>query len=302
MVVRRVLRLLPVAGLAAAAVALSGCGTSTVGNVIDPVAKAATVSNQASGMRMNFRLALSIPGLPAPLVGNGSGTFDVAGHSGSVTMQLGGIPQLAAVLGTSTIRIDEIIDGLTVYLKLPAALTGGGAQHGKPWVKIDVGKAASAAGVSGLSSLIDNPTSNDPSQFLRYLRAASGGVKKVGSATVDGFQTTEYKATIDLNRVPNAEPAASRAEVRRAVTELEQAGHIHSLPVTVWIDGQHLVRRMAFSFNESVSGQSLAVNMRIDIPEYGPQPSPQLPPASQVTDLTPHLGAGSSSAGAVSGI
>jgi hypothetical protein len=251
-------------------------------------------------MRMNFHLQLSLPALPAPLLGNGSGSFDTAGHSGSVSMELGGIPQLAAVLGSSTIRVDEIVNGLTIYLKLPSALTGG-QQHGKPWMKIDLGKAASAAGMSGLSSLIDNPTSTDPSQFLRYLRATSGSVKKVGSGSVDGFQTTEYRATIDLDRVPNAEPAASRAAVRQTITELEQAGHIHSLPITVWIDGQNLVRRMAFSLNESVSGESLAVKMRIDIPQYGPQPPPQLPPASQVTDVTGEVGAGSSAAAASTG-
>jgi hypothetical protein len=42
---------------------------------------------------------------------------------------------------------------------------------------------------------------------------------------------------------------------------------------------------MEMSFDETVSGQSLAANMRIDIPEYGPQPPPTLPPASQVAAL-----------------
>jgi hypothetical protein len=70
------------------------------------------------------------------------------------------------------------------------------------------------------------------------------------------------------------------------MSALEQLAHIHTLPVNVWIDGHHLVRRMQLSFNETVAGQSLSTAMRIDIPEYGPQPAPQLPPASQVADLT----------------
>jgi hypothetical protein len=72
-------------------------------------------------------------------------------------------------------------------------------------------------GIPGLSSLLSNPTSSDPSQFLRYLRATSGGVTKVGTQTVDGFQTTEYRAKIALNRAPNAFPAASRAQVRQTI-------------------------------------------------------------------------------------
>lgn len=269
-----------------AALAGAGCGSSTIGNVVDPVAKAATISNQASGMRMNFVLALSIPSLPSQLVGTGSGSFDVAQHSGSLSMRFGGIPELSALLGSSTIRIQEITHGLTFYMKLPAALAGSSAQHGKPWMKIDLARAASAAGIPGLSSLVSNPSSSDPSQFLRYLRATSGHVTKVGAQQIDGFRTTEYRATINLDKVPAAEPSASRAQVRQTIAALEQAGHIHAMPVTVWIDGQNLVRRMAFSFRETVSGEPLAARMRIDIPQYGPQPAPQLPPASQVTDVT----------------
>jgi hypothetical protein len=279
----------------------SGCGSSSISNAVDPVAKAATVSNRAAGMRMKFALVVSTPALPSPLVGNGSGSFDVAGHSGSMTIDFGGIPQLAALLGSSTMRIQEIIDGLTLYLKLPAALASGSGQHGKPWAKIDLGRAARAAGIPGLSSLMSNPTASDPSQFLRYLRASSGRVTKVGTQTVDGFQTTEYRATIDLNKVPDAQPKASRAQIRQAVAALEQAGHIHVMPMTVWIDRQNLVRRMEFSFKETVSGQSLSSKMRMDITQYGPQPPPQLPPPSQVTDVTPGVGASTGSTATTAG-
>lgn len=281
--------------LAAAAIALSlsGCGSSTVSNVIDPVAKAATVSNQAPGARMNFVLRLTTPLLPSPIVGYGSGTFDFAGHSGSVsvTMNLGNIPQVKQLLGSSKLQIREIIDGLNVYVKLPGALARNPALHGKPWLKVNLSRASRAAGMSGLSSLLNNPSSSDPSQFLRYLRATSGKVTKVGSQSVDGFQTTEYRAKIDLDRVANGLPAADRAAARQTIATLERAAHIHAIPITLWIDGHHLVRRMELSFGETVSGQSLNAAIRVDIPQYGPQPPPQLPPASQVADLSA-LGAG----------
>lgn len=272
-----------VAACAAAAIALTGCGAS---NVVDPVARAATVSNQTQGMQMAFTMRLTTAALPAPIVGSGSGTFDTPSRSGSVNlaMDFGNIPQVAQALGSSTLRMEEIIHGLNVYLKLPSAVNRGAAQ-GKPWIRINLGRAAQAAGIPGVSSLMSSPTSSDPSQFLRYLRAASGGVTKVGNESVDGFQTTHYKAQIDLDRVPNSFPASSRAQVRQAVTALERVANIHTLPVNVWIDGQHLVRRMAFAFNETVVGQPISADMRIDIPHYGPQPAPQLPPASQVTDV-----------------
>jgi hypothetical protein len=44
---------------------------------------------------------------------------------------------------------------------------------------------------------------------------------------------------------------------------------------------------MRFSIPETVSGSgSLTAAVTIEIPEYGPQPPPAVPPASQVTDLS----------------
>lgn len=295
---RRLLGSLAAAAICgAAALGAAGCGSSTVTNVIDPVAKAATVSNQAPGLRMNMQMRMSLAALPAPITGTGSGTFNTVGHTGtfSLSMSFGAIPAVTQALGTSNIRIDEILDGLTIYVKLPAALERNPALHGKPWVKINLASAANALGMPGLSSLFNNPTSTDPGQMLRYLRAASGGVRKVGTQTVDGFRTTEYRARIDLNRVPNGFPAASRAQVRQTIAQLERLAHVRFLPMTVWIDQQHLVRRMQFAFSEALSGQALSIAATVDIPQYGPQPTPQLPPTSQVSDLTGGLGMHTSS-------
>lgn len=277
-----------VAACGLGAVALGGCGAA---NVVDPVAKAATVSNQAAGMKMNMLMRLSSPALQAPINATGSGTFDRANRSGSFNLALdfGSIPQVAQALGSSTLQIQEVIKGLTVYLKLPAAMTHNPALHGKPWIKIDLARAAQGLGIPGLSSLASNPASSDPSQYLRYLRAAAGHVTQVGTQTIDGHTTTGYRAQIRLDRVADTLPPADRAQARQAIAGIEQLAHVHLLPITAWIDGQHLVRRLEFSFNETVSGQPLTSAIRIDIPDYGPQPQAQLPPASQVADLTAQL-------------
>ena len=273
------------------AVVLGGCGTA---NVIDPVAQAATVSNQASGMKMDLQLRLTAPGLPAPIRASGSGAFDEADRSGSfaLAMDFGSIPQLTALLGGSTLRIEEVIQGLTVYLKPPAALARSAALHGKPWIKINLARAAQGLGISGLSSLASNPASSDPSQFLRYLRAAGGHVTQVGTKTIDGQTTTGYRAQIQLDKVASSLPAADRAQAQQTIAGIEQMTHLRLLPVTVWIDGQHLVRRIELSFNETASGQPLTAAMRIDIPQYGPQQPAQPPPADQVVDLTSQLPGG----------
>lgn len=283
---RRVLGAVLVAAVCGpAAVGLGGCGASNT-NTIDPVARAAYVSTSSSGFRMTFSMRMSSPALPAPIKATGVGAFDVPAHSGSLNleMNLGNIPEAQQVLGASTLRMQELIKGLTVYMKLPTALTRR-ASVGRPWLKIDLAKVASSAGVPGLSSLVNNPASGDPSQILGYLRETSGSVTNLGTEAVGGIPTTHYRAQVSLDRVPNAFPPASRAQVRQTVAALEQLTHVHLLPVQVWVDGQHLIRRMQMSYNEAVAGQSLAALMRFDIPEYGPQPPPPLPPASQVTDV-----------------
>jgi hypothetical protein len=285
-----------IAACAAGGAGLAGCGSGTVANVVDPVAKAATVSNQTNGMRMTMTMRMTVPGLSTPISAAGQGAFNTSGHSGSLTlaMDFSSIPQVSQVLGTSTLQLQELISGTTIYMKLPSAITSKVAAFRKPWLKIDLARAASAAGIPGLGSLASNPASTDPTQFLRYLRAESGHVTKVGTATVDGRQTTQYRAQIDYDRVPSAFPASARPQVRQAIAALKRLTHIRRLPVNVWIDTHHLVRKMQFVLQETVSGQALNVAMTMHIPQYGPQPTPTIPPASQVQDISGLAGAGAS--------
>ena len=268
---------------AAAAVGASGCGATSV---IDPVARAAVVSNQAAGMRMNMTMRLTSSALPTPILMTGEGVFRMPDHTGSFALAMHLPPQLVAVVGSDTLRISELLDGTTIYLRLPQALLGHSAAAGRPWLKINLTQAAGAAGVPGLSGLLTNPASTDPTQLLRYLRATGAAVTRVGTGTVDGVPSTHYRAQINLDRVPDAFPAASRDQVRQAVASLERIAHIRVLPVSVWIDGHQLVRRMQIAYRETVVGQALGVVMTLDFPQYGPQPALVFPPASQVTNVT----------------
>jgi len=204
------------------------------------------------------------------------------------------IPELGSVLPSSggALHMDIIIRGTTLYMRLPAAI-GSRLPGGRPWWKLDLSRAHAA--VPGLSSLAA-PGFEDPSQFLQYLRALSGGVTKVGTDTVAGVSTTHYRATIDLSKAVNRLPAKSRS-MASGLLAMVRAG---KLPVDVWIDSNNLVRRMAFNLSLAIpAGQSLSMNMQLTIPQYGPQPEPAAPPASQVTDMS-SLGAGTGT-GAVSG-
>jgi hypothetical protein len=278
------------------AVTVAGCGGGSVASSIDPVAQAATTSTHTAGYKMNMSLRLTSSALPNAITGDGQGAFSVPDHAGSVTLNLnlGNSPAIVQALGGSTLQVQEVIKGSTVFLKLPSALTKAPQFGGKPWVEVDISKLS---GLGGLSSLTSNPATGDPSQMLNYLRAASGKITTVGSEPINGVQSTHYRGAISLDRVANALPGANRAAVQQSIQSLEKLTNLRQLPYDVWVDGQHLVRRLSLSFSETVSGQSVAMSLRIDIPEYGPQPLPALPAADQVTNLNALAAAAGAAAG-----
>jgi hypothetical protein len=271
-----------VVAAALVAVTASGCGAA---NTIDPVAKAASISTTTPGFRMRFQLQFGSPQLPTALNATGVGSINARARTGSVAfvMNAGNDPQLKQAFGGSTLRFQELVNGTTVYVKLPPAIASK-LPGGRPWMKIDLAKAS---GIPGFSSLANNPVSSDPSQFLSYLRATSGNVTKQGTQVVNAIQTTHYHATINLGKVPDALPADSRRGAQQAVSSIERLTGLKQLPVDAWIDSNNLIRRMRLAFAESVAPSvKLNIAMTMDFLKYGPQPAPNFPAADQVTDAS----------------
>jgi hypothetical protein len=267
------------AAVAAVVFAVSG-GTSK----LDPVAQAATTSANAPGFQMHFAMEMTSSALPTALTATGNGSFDPRDRTGSMSfaMNFGNDPRVAQALGSSTVSMQEILRGATVYMKLPAAVMNALPTSGKQWIAVDLAKVT---GIPGLSSL-SNPVSSDPSQMLQYLRAASDSIVAEGHQRVDGLETTHYHADLSLSRVADALPSAYRSAAQQALSILQQSLKVHDIPVDVWIDAKHLVRRIQMTFSANLpSSQTLHEGMTIDISHYGPQPQPALPPAGQVTSL-----------------
>src|SRR6202035_483998 len=102
----------------------------------DPVALAATHSAGAPGYRMRFSLEVSSSALAMPITMVGGGVVDSRDRSASMslTASFPSNPQL----GGSTLTLDEIVDGTTVYMRLPAALTSQIALAGKSWIAVNL--------------------------------------------------------------------------------------------------------------------------------------------------------------------
>jgi hypothetical protein len=282
-----------IAVLAALAV-LAGGGFavfgSTASKLTDPVAEAATVSSGIGGYRAHLSLQLVSSSMPGPITASGSGTVDARDHAGELTFAInfGSIPQVTQMLGSETLRIAEIVDGTTVYLKLLGQQAGVLAMLGQRWLKLDLAKALH---LPGLSSLESNPATTDPSQLLQYLRAVSDSVVAEGRQVVDGFQTTHYRAYLNLDAVSNVLPPADQAAAQQSIGTLEQESGLHTVPIDVWVDARHLVRRMQEGIDTTLpSGQTFQMSMTLDLSDYGPQAPPTLPPAGDVQNLSTLVG------------
>ena len=257
----------------AGGVALGGCGaTKTIGGVVDPVARAAEVTSHSPGYRMSG--TISVTTSATTVHGTMSGVIDTADHTGSMTMH-------ETVLGHS-LSIAERLAGTTIYMGASgqpalARLTGG-----KHWLKMDLDRALGTLGFGGL------PTqTTDPSQFVQYLRAVSAKTTRVGTATIDGTQTTHYHAVIDLDKYPKLFRPAQRPAAAQGIASMETVIGSHTLPMDVWIDSRQLVRRMSFGFTECVQNQHLTMAMTMNMSDYGQQSVPPAPAASQTYDITP---------------
>lgn len=255
---------------------------STNSPVTDPIAEAATLSSGTPGYQLNMEVTMSTPAASAPITAYGHAVVDVRDQSMSMTMSmdLSQEPQAAQALGSTAMRLDMILSHGVMYMRLPARVSQQVPQMaGKEWLKFDLSKVA---GLPGMSSLGNNPTMTDPSHLLQYLLAASDSVTNEGSQLIGGVPTTHYRVMLDLNNLAANLPAAERAAVQSALAQLRSSTNLSQIPMDVWVDARHLVRRIAMSL---ALPAGLQESMTVDLTDYGPQAQATPPPAGQVEDI-----------------
>ncbi len=283
------------AAIGAGGVAVSGCGASAA---LDPIARAAEVTSQQSGARFSLTTQLASTALPGGAFSiTANGYIDERDRSAELTMDLSDIPGASDLPGGGAGTMRMILQYPVMYMNLP--FLAGKLPEGKTWMKLDLTKAAQAAGIdlSQLSSL--NET--DPTQFLEYLRASSGGVVTVGSESVDGVPTTHYSATLQLSDILDRLPSSAQAAAKAALEKLGNAGGTGGIPVNVWVDAKGRVRRIQLSIGASLPADasggvtgtaSVSSTTTMDFTSYGPIPPIVPPPSSEVFDASALAAAG----------
>jgi hypothetical protein len=253
---------LVVVGVSAAFAGLLGFQKS-----VDPVAAAVTRTQDAGGAKV----ALTVG------VDSSQGSFSMSAN-GVVDKGQADITADLSQFGSVELRYLQEGGDPVVYVNAPGLTTL--IPGGKPWVRLDLQQAAKSAGVD-LNQVLSQAAQN-PADVLALLQSV-GSVQTVGTETVDGVQTTHYKATVDLAKAADqvGEPA------RTMVQNLIDRGGPSSIPVDVWIGDDGLVRKA--TVDETVSnagGDSATVHLTLGLSDYGTAANVTAPPSSDTLDVT----------------
>ena len=78
-----------------------------------------------------------------------------------------------------------------------------------------------------------------PADVLKQLQRTATPVKTIGTETIDGVETTHYRAAIDTRKIPAADKFQ---KLTRSVYK----------PIDVWVDGDGRVRQVRFDYTTKI--------------------------------------------------
>ena len=272
------------AGALVAAVLLTGCGAaaSSTTTTTATVAKGNPVldayQNTVADKTASLSLKATVTGAAAqPVTVSATGAVDFSSGAAQFTMS---VPSA----GTFDLRLLQPM----MYMQFPSSLASA-LPAGKSWVSINLDKIGKSDVGQGLSQLSNS--ANLGTDMLSSLAGVStAGVTTVGPATIDGVQTTEYSATIDLSKIATDKDPQARA----ALAQLGAQAHLTSIPVRVWIDMQGQVRQISLRESLTVKGAPVESQVTIGLSDFGAPVDVVPPPADQTIDISSIPGASAS--------
>ncbi|MGD0373083.1 MAG: LppX_LprAFG lipoprotein [Streptosporangiaceae bacterium] len=263
------------AGLCAAVVTLiAGCGSAHTSGSASGTAKPAS---PRQAITMAAETSQRISSVSETLV------IKVAGPAtetttGSLQMQLKPSLLSSAALNIgvpgNTIPVAEVLGSEALYLKVP----GVSQLTGRPWLKISFAQLSGKLGASFGQLLQSMQNSNPLGQTQIF--AASKNVHATGNQVVSGVQTTRYTGSFSARAALAALSPSLRKLMGPALNRVTG-----DAVFTVWIDGQHHVRRIVEV--EQVNGASVDTTMNVTAINQPVHISP--PPASQVAAFPQRL-------------
>jgi hypothetical protein len=259
-----------------AAVALAACGSDdepSGGSDENPVVTAATATLAEGSSSFTLGADIDINALGTELTGRftADGEFEFAERRGRYTLDLTALVGQLGLPGSATGEV--LREDTVVYLNFP--LLALFVPGGKEWVKIDLGADAELAGfdLGRFNEIVD------PALYLAYLQAATDDVEDVGAEDVSGTETTHYRVPIDLERALETAPSSQQTTIQALIDSGTTL-----LPVDVWIDGDGLVRKVAFEL--SATDQLGPSSVEMELSDFGTEVTFDVPADEDVTDIS----------------
>lgn len=266
-------------GVAAAAVlAVAGCGQQTGGKAVsalEAVRLAAAHADKATTAHVTGTMTMKLSGAAlgaSQLQSSGPITFDfTADEQWQPTLALRYTMSGMKLMGVETGKITALMTDKAMYMSMPMLMS----QTGKKWLEIDFADAAKASGVD-LGQMLDQARQMDPSEAVRML-TASGDLRRVGTETVDGVETTHYAGTVQTATALKSFTGKVRDQAQKSLKTLG----ISSEHVDVWIDSKQQVRRTKVSAH----GANASIDTDMHVSRYGEAVDVSPPPASDTLNI-----------------
>ncbi len=182
--------------------------------------------------------------------------------------------------------LDKGADGTAEFRLVDKAMyIGGGAaaakeMDGKHWLKFDISKTGEKGpgqGAPGASQADQNPATE--STFL----TGAKDVKKVGTETVDGVETTRYSGVVtltDLKASLKGEGKATRERRGKSIKQYEKFG-VDKLTMDMWVDGEDHTKQ----FRMKGDADKGPLDMTITFLDLNKPVTVTAPPAKDTMDL-----------------
>lgn len=157
------------------------------------------------------------------------------GTTGNLTVTQSGGPLANSPAADKPTPVRYTADAMYMNVGDELASTAGNGAH---WIAYDYGTLAERAGPSG-AFVKDQMQNNDPSRSVQFLMA-TGEVRKVGTETVKGTQTTHYSGTVDVSELTRlSSKELSQTELQQLQRQLQTAG-LETGKIGLWIDEDDL--------------------------------------------------------------
>jgi hypothetical protein len=265
--------------LAAFGLAAAGCGADDAAQeTLDPVAKAADRATAAGGARIDGAARFKVDGRRFELRMTGTADFD--DERSHIRMWF---PAFSArEQREAGLPIERLRDGLVVYATGPDLRR----RVGRHWAKVDLEERAEGIDID--EDALAGWDETNPQQLLDFLQAA-GGARKAGAEQIGGVRTTRYDATVEVERYADHLLGDDVDEEARQgfITGLLRGLGATSIPVSVWLDDDGLIRRERMTIPVEIApGKDIDARMVFDFKDFGPHHDVPLPDDADVEDIT----------------